>query len=162
MEAHHRPGIGEAAIDAVVDEDRVVAPERDLCDDGKAVGDKRAAESGKVPPDVWTFSRVCGTFGERVKKAEGETAHPCQMPEAVLERIISVCTEPGDLVLDPFGGSGTSAAVAKRLRRDYWTSELSAAYADVIRKRLLAVPMFSDEDCDLSKLADDLGITQGG
>lgn len=117
--------------------------------------DKRAAPGGKVPPDVWQFSRVCGTFGERVKRPTGETSHPCQMPEAILERIISVCTEPGDVVLDPFGGSGTTAAVSKKLRRDYWTCELSPAYANVIRKRLKTVSVFADDDGeDLSKILE--------
>ena len=51
------------------------------------------------------MSRVCGTFKER-------TGHPCQMPEGVLERIIRVASKPGDLVLDPFAGSGTTLAVA--------------------------------------------------
>lgn len=119
------------------------------------IGDKRAAESGKVPPDVWTISRVCGTFGERIKRPAGETAHPCQMSSQVLHRIISACSEPGNLVLDPFGGSGATAAVAKTLRRDYWTSELSPAYADVIRQRLKSVDVFGDDDDeDLSSLLE--------
>ncbi|MCD4823944.1 MAG: site-specific DNA-methyltransferase, partial [Phycisphaerae bacterium] len=66
--------------------------------------DKRANPKGKIPDDVWSFSRVCGTFKERVKW------HPCQMPEAVLERIVKVSSNPGDLVIDPFSGSGTTLA----------------------------------------------------
>lgn len=124
------------------------------------MGDRRAAEGGKVPPDVWVVSRVCGTFGERIKRPAGETAHPCQMPEAILERVLSACTEPGDLVLDPFAGSGTTAAVAKKLGRDFWTCELSSSYADVTRKRLEAVSIFSDDDTDLGELARELGITE--
>jgi site-specific DNA-methyltransferase (adenine-specific) len=58
------------------------------------------------------------------------------MPEAILERIIRVATHPGDLVIDPFAGSGTTLAVAKRLGRRYWGCELSEAYADQIEKRL--------------------------
>ena len=67
--------------------------------------DKRANPKGKIPDDVWSFSRVCGTFNERVQW------HPCQMPERVLERIIKVSSNPGDLVVDPFVGSGTTAVV---------------------------------------------------
>ena len=78
------------------------------------------------------MSRVCGTFKER-------TGHPCQMPEAVLERIIRVATNPGDLVLDPFAGSGTTLAVAKKLGRRYLGMELSEEYADGVRKRLAAI-----------------------
>ncbi len=82
--------------------------------------------------DTWYVSRVCGTFRER-----GE--HPCQMPEALLERIVRVSSNPGDLVLDPFAGSGTTLAVAKRLRRRYLGMELSAAYAAAIDERLAKV-----------------------
>src|SRR5690242_8636834 len=57
--------------------------------------------------DTWYVSRVCGTFHER-----GD--HPCQMPEALLERIIRVSSNEGELVMDPFAGSGTTLAVAKR------------------------------------------------
>lgn len=123
------------------------------------IGDERAAAHGKTPPDVWTVSRVCGTFGERVKRAEGETAHPCQMPESILSRIVNACTEPGDLVIDPFGGSGTTAAVAQRLGRNFWTCELSEAYANVIRARLASVSIFEDDgNEDYDALATQLGL----
>jgi len=92
--------------------------------------DKRANPRGKVPDDVWEFSRVCGTFKERI----GE--HPCQMPESLLERIIKTSSDVGDIVLDPFGGTGTTAAVAKKLKRNYITIEISENYYDVIVKRL--------------------------
>ena len=81
--------------------------------------DKRAVAGGRIPDDVWTFPRVCGTFKER------QGWHPCQMPEAVLERIIRACSAPGDLVFDPFAGSGTTLAVAKRLGRRWLGYELS-------------------------------------
>jgi site-specific DNA-methyltransferase (adenine-specific) len=61
------------------------------------------------------------------------------MPEALLERIIRVSSQPDDLVLDPFAGSGTTLAVAKRLGRRYLGMELSAAYAEAIEKRLAGV-----------------------
>jgi site-specific DNA-methyltransferase (adenine-specific) len=92
--------------------------------------DRRANPRGKLPDDVWSFSRVCGTFHERV------AWHPCQMPEKVLERIILACSNPGDLVLDPFSGSGTTCAVAARLGRHYLGIELSATYADQSRRRI--------------------------
>jgi site-specific DNA-methyltransferase (adenine-specific) len=112
--------------------------------------DRRANPRGKLPDDTWVLrpqengrffrpeddtwylSRVCGTFKER-------TGHPCQMPEAVLERIVRVSSNPGDLVLDPFAGSGTTLAVAKRLGRRYLGLELSAEYAEKIRERLSTV-----------------------
>jgi site-specific DNA-methyltransferase (adenine-specific) len=92
--------------------------------------DKRAHPQGKVPDDVWEFSRVCGTFKERL----GE--HPCQMPESLLERIIKTSSDIGDIVLDPFGGTGTTAMVAKKLKRNYITMEISENYYEVIIKRL--------------------------
>jgi len=112
--------------------------------------DRRANPVGKLPDDTWVLrpqedgahyaadsdtwsvSRVCGTFKER-------TGHPCQMPEGVLERIIKVASNEGDLVFDPFAGSGTTLAVAKRLKRRYLGVELSEDYADAVRVRLDAV-----------------------
>ena len=61
------------------------------------------------------------------------------MPEAVLERIIRVSSDPGELVLDPFAGSGTTLATAKRLGRHYLGIELSEEYADCVRQRLGSV-----------------------
>ena len=92
--------------------------------------DKRANPLGKIPDDVWQFSRVCGTFKERIGK------HPCQMPEDLLERIISVSSNEEDIVLDPFGGTGTTAAVAKKLKRHFATMEISEEYYNLILKRL--------------------------
>ena len=65
------------------------------------------------------------------------------MPEAILERIIRVATNPGDLVVDPFAGSGTTLAVAKRLGRRFWGCELSPRYARVIVERLRG--LYDDE-----------------
>jgi site-specific DNA-methyltransferase (adenine-specific) len=65
------------------------------------------------------------------------------MPEAILERIVRVATNFGDLVVDPFAGSGTTLAVAKRLGRRFWGCELSSRYARVIIERLKG--LFDDE-----------------
>jgi len=92
--------------------------------------DKRANPIGKIPDDVWQFSRVCGTFKERIEK------HPCQMPEDLLELIIKTSSNEGDLALDPFGGTGTTATIAKRLKRNFITIEISKEYYNVILKRL--------------------------
>lgn len=92
--------------------------------------DRRANPIGKIPDDVWQFSRVCGTFKERIKK------HPCQMPEDLLKLIIKASSNERDLVLDPFGGTGTTATVAKRLKRNFITMEISKEYYNVILKRL--------------------------
>ena len=92
--------------------------------------DKRANPKGKLPDDVWTFSRVCGTFKERLGN------HPCQMPESLLERIIEASSNIGDLIFDPFGGTGTTVSVAKRLKRHFITTEISEEYYNLILKRL--------------------------
>ncbi len=73
--------------------------------------------------DTWYLSRLCGTFSER------QGWHPCQLPEALLERIIRVSSNEGDSVFDPFVGSGTTLAVAARLGRRWGGCELSEDYA---------------------------------
>jgi DNA modification methylase len=80
--------------------------------------------------DTWYFARVCGTFKERAG------FHGCQMPEQLLARIIRVSSNPGDLVVDPFSGSGTTLVVAKKLARNWIGFELSEQYANEIRRRL--------------------------
>ncbi len=114
-------------------------------------GDKRANPTGRLPDDTWIlrpqdlpdgfaagedtwyFPRVCGTFKER------GGWHGCQMPEQLLGRIIRACSNPGELVLDPFAGSGTTLAVAKKLQRQYLGFELSEEYAQQARKRLARI-----------------------
>ncbi len=93
--------------------------------------DKRANPIGKMPNDVWNeFPRVCGTFKERAGW------HPCQMPENLLKRIIAVSSNPGDCVLDPFSGSGTTPAVAYQLGRNYAGVEISEKYVENANRRL--------------------------
>ena len=92
--------------------------------------DKRANPKGKLPDDVWSFSRVCGTFNERVQW------HPCQMPERLMERIVKISSNRGDLVLDPFSGSGTTCAVAARLKRRYLGIDVSEDYVANSRRRI--------------------------
>jgi len=93
--------------------------------------DRRANPKGKMPDDVWnTYSRLCGTFRERAGW------HPCQMPENLLKRIISASSNPADCVLDPFSGSGTTAAAAKELGRNYVGIDISEKYVENTRRRL--------------------------
>jgi len=93
--------------------------------------DRRANPVGKMPDDVWNgFSRVCGTFKERAGW------HPCQMPESLLKRIIAASSNPGDCVLDPFSGSGTTAAAACQLGRNYVGVEISEQYVENTNIRL--------------------------
>jgi modification methylase len=74
--------------------------------------------------------------GERVKGADGAKAHPTQKPEALLYRILLACTKPGDVVLDPFFGTGTTGAVARRLGRRWIGIERESAYVQVARERI--------------------------
>jgi len=85
--------------------------------------DARANPAGKLPDDVWTYSRVCGTFKERVGW------HPCQMPIGILRQIVTSCSQPGDVVFDPFAGSGTTLVAAAQLGRRWLGTELSEQYA---------------------------------
>ena len=92
--------------------------------------DKRANPKGKLPDDVWDeYPRVCGTFDERMD-------FPCQMPESLLARIIRVSSNEGEWVLDPFSGSGTTAAVTHKLNRIYTGIEISENYVEESKKRI--------------------------
>lgn len=92
-----------------------------------------AAQSFRPDHDTWYFARVAGTFNER------QGFHGCQMPEQLLGRIIRVSSNPGDIVLDPFAGSGTTLAVAKKLGRQWIGIELSTEYVARINERLDSV-----------------------
>ena len=74
--------------------------------------------------------------GERVKAEGGGKAHPTQKPEALLYRILLACTNPGDVVLDPFFGTGTTGAVARRLGRRWIGIEREQRYVKVARERI--------------------------
>lgn len=82
----------------------------------------------------WEFSLCTG--GERLKDDEGVKLHPTQKPESLLQRIILATSEPNDVVLDPFFGTGTTGAVAKRLGRQYIGLERDPTYAKYAQKRL--------------------------
>ena len=85
----------------------------------------------------WLFP-ICNG-GERLKDADGKKVHPTQKPEALLARILMASTKPGDVVLDPFFGSGTTGAVAKRLGRHFVGIEREQDYIDAARARIDAV-----------------------
>jgi modification methylase len=90
------------------------------------------------------FLPIC-TGAERLKEASGRKTHPTQKPEALLQRVLLSASNPGDLVLDPFFGSGTTGAVAKRLGRHFVGIERDEAYAKAARARIASVtPLPSD------------------
>lgn len=103
---------------------------RVISDRQKIYKDNRANPEGKMPDDVWDeYPRLCGTFDERIN-------FPCQMPESLLARIIRASSDEGDWVLDPFSGSGTTVAVAHKLKRKYTGIEVSKKYVEGTLKRL--------------------------
>ena len=85
----------------------------------------------------WTLALCTGE--ERLKNGNGKKLHPTQKPEALLARVILSSSRPDDLVLDPFSGTGTTGAVAKRLGRRFIGVERDAAYAAAAQKRIDAV-----------------------
>ncbi len=85
----------------------------------------------------WLFPICSGS--ERLKGDDGKKIHPTQKPEALLARIIMASTKPGDVVLDPFFGSGTTGAVAKRLGRHFVGIEREQDYIDAASARIAAV-----------------------
>jgi len=101
-----------------------------------------------VSHDTWCYSRVAGTFKER------EGFHGCQMPEQLLGRVIRISSDPGDIVLDPFAGSGTTLAVAKKLGRRYTGIELSKEYVSRIELRL--------DQCEVGDALDGSDGPSGG
>lgn len=92
--------------------------------------DKRANPKGMIPGDVWEYPRVCGTHKERIKGV------PTQLPMALVERIVRASSNPGDLVYDPFVGSGTVPVVALSLGRNAAGMELSPDYHAIAENRI--------------------------
>jgi len=105
-------------------------PKGRLPDDTWVLRPQDIPESFGGDESVWYFPRVCGTFKERAGW------HGCQMPEQLLGRIIKSCSNPGETVMDPFAGSGSTLVTAKKLGRRYVGFELSKEYAKSIHKRL--------------------------
>ncbi|GLQ04918.1 DNA-methyltransferase [Sneathiella chinensis] len=92
---------------------------------------KRNNMAGANPGDVWQFSHVHYCAAER-------QPHPTQKPEALIERIIAASSDPGDLVVDPFVGSGTTARVARILGRNSTSFDINPDYVAMTEQRLAA------------------------
>lgn len=95
-------------------------------------GDSRASAGGKVWDDVWQIPRLTGTCAERIPD------FPTQLPLALVEPIVLFASMPGDLVVDPFNGSGTTGVAAIRNGRKYVGIEKSEKFADMATMRLMA------------------------
>jgi site-specific DNA-methyltransferase (adenine-specific) len=113
------------------------------------LGDERADEDGKTPDDVWFLrpqdAEAEGFFDpagdvwhvrREHGRCKGREDHPVQMALPVMERIVRALSNPGDLVLDPFAGTGTTLVAAKRLGRRYLGIELGEETAALARRRL--------------------------
>ena len=99
----------------------------------KKEGKLRCNPNGKNPSDVWTIPKV--TSGEKRASSE-RTAHPAQFPSAVIERVVLASSDPGDLILDPFMGSGTTAAVAIKHGRKVVGFEIREDYCAIAAERM--------------------------
>lgn len=100
----------------------------------KDYGGKKAGlhPFGPLVSDVWTDLH-------RIKHGKNRDKHPCQLPETVLERLILMTTDEGDVVLDPFNGTGTTVIAAKRLGRKYIGIELDKHYVSIAEEKLRGV-----------------------
>jgi modification methylase len=103
---------------------------------------KAGNEDSQVRSD-WYFPLCTG--GERLKGADGKKVHPTQKPEALLSRLLLAASNAGDLVLDPFFGSGTTGAAAKRLGRRFIGIERDTCYVEAAQARIAAVEPASAE-----------------
>jgi modification methylase len=97
----------------------------------------KALNEGLQMRSDWVLPICSG--GERLKDNAGRKAHPTQKPEALLHRVLLAASNPGDIVLDPFFGTGTTGAVAKRLGRQFIGIEREESYAEIARERLAKV-----------------------
>lgn len=102
----------------------------------KALNDDLQMRSDWVLP-------IC-SGGERLKNSEGKKAHPTQKPESLLHRVLMATTDMGDLVVDPFFGTGTTGAVAKKLGRHFIGIEQDQDYIDVAKQRISEVSFNND------------------
>jgi DNA modification methylase len=107
------------------------APEiRQLSAREAVYNDKRANPGGKLLDDVWIIPRLAGTHKERI------SGFPTQLPEKLIERVVAAATNTGDLVVDPFSGSGTTVRVCIRMNRPVIGIELSSDYANLSRSHI--------------------------
>jgi modification methylase len=97
----------------------------------------------------WTLPICSGK--ERLKNEDGAKAHSTQKPESLLHRVIVSSTKPGDVVLDPFFGSGTTGAVAKRLGRHFIGLERDPEYARIARDRISRIEPADPEAIEVTK-----------
>ncbi|GLH57621.1 DNA-methyltransferase [Helicobacter ailurogastricus] len=110
----------------------------------------KALNGGKQEKSIWEIPLCVGA--ERLKDSKGQKLHPTQKPERLLEKLLLMATKPGDLVLDPFVGTGTTGAVAKRLGRNFLGIEKDSHYIRAALARITSTPIkmdaFSRLECE--------------
>lgn len=99
----------------------------------KKNGKLRCNPLGKNPTDVWQIPKVTSGKG---RSSSERTSHPAQFPESLIERVILASSNEGDTILDPFAGSGTTAVVARRLKRKFIGFEIRPDYFRIAAKRV--------------------------
>ncbi|WP_037260887.1 site-specific DNA-methyltransferase [Roseivivax halodurans] len=109
----------------------------------------KALNEGIQMRSDWVLPICSG--GERLKNADGVKAHPTQKPVSLLHRVLVGCSKPGDVVLDPFFGTGTTGAVAKMLGRDWIGIERDAGYREVAEARIAGVRKFDKAALEVSR-----------
>ena len=108
----------------------------------------KALNDGVQMRSDWVLP-IC-TGHERLKDENGDKAHPTQKPESLLHRVLIATTNPGDVVVDPFFGTGTTGAVAKMLGRDFIGIEREAAYRRVAQDRIDRVRRFDSTALEIT------------
>jgi adenine-specific DNA-methyltransferase len=123
----------------------------------KKNGKLRVNQNGKNPTDVWQIPKVTTGEGMTGRRASPErTSHPAQFPFAVIDRIVKACSNPGDLVFDPFIGSGTTAEVAVANGRLVVGFEIRGEYAQIAIKRLKRYLYVSEHERAQGRLFDQI------
>lgn len=113
----------------------------------KKNGKLRCNPLGKNPGDVWQIPKV--TSGKN-RSSKERTPHPAQFPSAMIERVIRGSSNKGDIILDPFMGSGTTGVVCKKLGREFVGIEMMEDYMEIAKCRIEGVKL--EEQLKLSKL----------
>ncbi|MEJ0072918.1 MAG: DNA methyltransferase [Candidatus Saccharibacteria bacterium] len=102
---------------------------------------ERYSTSGKIPTDVWEFPiPVQGSWGKSYIR------HFCPLPNGMMQRIIKLCTDPGDIVFDPFAGSGAVLSEAYALKRDFIGCDLNPSFKGMFEDYLKQVVIFDDTE----------------
>ena len=114
---------------------------------GDRKGELSCNPDGKNPGDVWAFRNVKHNHEE-------QTIHPCQFPEDLIARIVLSTTNPGEIILDPYMGSGTVAVVARNFGRSFIGAETDPKYHSVAQRRLNGVPDNDNSFPNLKTLRD--------